>query len=377
MYYADDTVGYLRNGKQIVVFGAGIMALGVVNCLREKPYQLNIECCLVSDLNGNPSHVSGIPVIDFSTAEYVLGKDAVIIVAAIGKGLESMEKSLRQRGYFQLISLTYEGDLWNLLRGDFYREYCMEAGKPYLTIEDELDRIVSVGCVDKDKIHIYTAMCHVDKVLEEDVSRFSWELPIQVGAALTDQRICDISDDTGENISQKNRQYCELTALYWIWKNDTSEYVGLGHYRRHFELDEEMLEKLVYSDIDVVLTIPIFDFPNVGEVYWRDHVKEDWLVMIDAIKKLFPEYLEAAIQLQDGKFYYAYNMFIMKHTILDKYCQWLFPILSYCEEHCKEKKDTYQNRYIGFLAEHLMSIYFLYHEKEFKIVHARKHFIEK
>ena len=127
MYYADDTVRYLRNGKQIVVFGAGIMALGVVNCLREKPYQLNIECCLVSDLNGNPSHVSGIPVIDFSTAEYVLGKDAVIIVAAIGKGLESMEKSLRQRGYFQLISLTYEGDLWNLLRGNFYREYCMEA----------------------------------------------------------------------------------------------------------------------------------------------------------------------------------------------------------------------------------------------------------
>ena len=80
--------------------------------------------------------------------------------------------------------------------------------------------------------------------------------------------------------------------------------------------------------------------------------------------------------VQDGIYYYAYNMFIARKTIFDEYCQWLFPILDYCEIHCRKKDSVYQNRYIGFLAERLLTIYMLHHEKEYKIVHARKHFIE-
>lgn len=28
----------------------------------------------------------------------------------------------------------------------------------------------------------------------------------------------DFHDNTGDNISSKNKNYCELTALYWLWK---------------------------------------------------------------------------------------------------------------------------------------------------------------
>lgn len=382
MYYADDIVNKLNAACSLAVFGAGIMAEAVVHCLKEKPYQLKLRCCLVSTLEGNPASVSGVPVMDFSMAEQYLSKETLILVASVGKGLSSMTDSLHGHGYFRLIPLTYEGDLWSLLRGNYYREYCLEQGRPCLILEEELEKQKEYILQRKKNsrhipsVRVYTAKCHVDSVLKEDMSRFSWETPIQAGAALTDQRICGVCDHTGDNISDKNRQYCELTALYWIWKNDRSDYVGLGHYRRHFEVNEETLKLLAYADIDVVLTIPILDVPSVGAIYRRDHVGSDWDVMLEAVKVLAPDYLEAAKELEKGQFYYAYNMFIMRRPILENYCQWLFPLLFYCEKHCGAHEDGYQSRYIGFLAEHLMSVYFLYHEKDYKIVHARKHFVE-
>ena len=59
-------------------------------------------------------------------------------------------------------------------------------------------------------------------------------LPIKVGNALSRLEGRFQGDDTGENISEKNPYYCELTALYWGWKNLNSDYIGLVHYRRHF-----------------------------------------------------------------------------------------------------------------------------------------------
>lgn len=379
MYYADDVVKKLKKSGQIAIFGAGIMAREVVACLQEELYQIHIECCMVSDLKGNPENVLGIPVLDFAGAEPILHKDTLILIAAVDKHLVSMQESLSQHGYFNVISLTYEKDLWSLIRGNVYRESRLKQGQPYLTLEEELQTSVlpSITEAQKKTAGIYSVRCHVDRKIQEDMAQYSWEIPIQAGAALTEERICRLCDNCGENISHKNRQYCELTALYWIWKNDTSDYVGLGHYRRHFEITENLLEKLKVSDIDVVLTIPAYVFDGVGNVYRRDHIWEDWLIMMGAIRKLFPEYTQAAKELEAGKFYYAYNMFIMRREILEDYCAWLFPILFYCEEQCAGNRDAYQGRHIGFLAERLMSIYFLYHEREYKIVHARKHFVEK
>lgn len=112
MYYAEEVVRKLRQNEQMAIFGAGVMALGVVNCLKASPYCLSVECCLVSDKKNNPIHVSGVPVLDFSEAEEILSKDALIIIAAVDKNLDSMEECLKQHGYKYTISLTYEGDLW-------------------------------------------------------------------------------------------------------------------------------------------------------------------------------------------------------------------------------------------------------------------------
>ena len=57
--------------------------------------------------------------------------------------------------------------------------------------------------------------------------------PIFVGAGKSLKEY--IRDNTLENISDKNKYFCELTAYYWIWKNDSeSDYVSIEHYRRFF-----------------------------------------------------------------------------------------------------------------------------------------------
>lgn len=134
------------------------------------------------------------------------------------------------------------------------------------------------------------------------------------------------------------------------------------------------------SHIDVILTVPMLNFPDVRTVYIHDHIEEDWNIMMRAIADLAPDYYETAQVVQNGVYYYAYNMLIARREILNDYCEWLFPILSYCEERCsggagREHRDSYQNRYIGFLSERLMTVYFLYHEKRYRIVHAGKRFL--
>ena len=58
-------------------------------------------------------------------------------------------------------------------------------------------------------------------------------LPVHVGAELHPE-LPFVGDNTGDNISEKNNTFCELTGLYWAWKNLPDDYVGLVHYRRYF-----------------------------------------------------------------------------------------------------------------------------------------------
>lgn len=63
--------------------------------------------------------------------------------------------------------------------------------------------------------------------------------PVQVGRAISQTELpFAVGDDTGDNISDRNRHYCELTAHYWAWKNlHDADYIGLNHYRRYFDFE--------------------------------------------------------------------------------------------------------------------------------------------
>ena len=64
-------------------------------------------------------------------------------------------------------------------------------------------------------------------------------IPLHVGAALSTEDFGFEKDNTGENISELNKGFCELTGLYWAWKNLDTDYIGLAHYRRHFSKNKK------------------------------------------------------------------------------------------------------------------------------------------
>ena len=76
-------------------------------------------------------------------------------------------------------------------------------------------------------------------------------LPIHVGCE-GKKKLGFQGDNSGENISNLNSYYCELTGLFWAWKNLDCEYLGLVHYRRYFTKTTKGYNESINID-DVIL----------------------------------------------------------------------------------------------------------------------------
>lgn len=185
-----------------------------------------------------------------------------------------------------------------------------------------------------------------------------WIIPIQVGAHFNEDIFEKIVDNIGDNISYKNKQFCELTALYWIWKNNKDfNYIGLCHYRRHFNINK----------LDILKSLEVYDIilPNVRklrisieEQYIKEHCQEDWNTMIEVLKEIYPQYYNESKRIFSDNKMFCYNMFITNKNIFNEYCEWLFPLLFEIEKRIDiSKRSDYQKRYIGFLSERLFTLY--------------------
>lgn len=367
MLYQNDLILKLQNAKKIAIYGAGIMGKAVKRCLEEEPYNVKIAGFVVQSLIDNPKMIGDAPVVELTCAG--MFKDALLLVALHEKYIDQAIKKLMKEGFQNIIPITFDSDTWSDIRGNWFQHFQSVQNKGFLDLEE------SFGI--KDDLHLYVVRSIFDRQLQEHFPLKKFERQIQAGAALTDIRIAFITDNIGENISEKNRQFCEITALYWIWKHDHAKYIGISHYRRRFQIDEREADMLIKSDVDVVLTVPVVNFPNVKSQYEKDHSSNDWDIMMRAIQTLTPAYMKTADIVQNGVYYYAYNMLIVRKEWLDEFCNWLFPILFYCEKIIGQKEDSYQNRYIGFLSERLLTIFFEHNKDRCKIVIAKKHFIDE
>ena len=198
-------------------------------------------------------------------------------------------------------------------------------------------------------------------------------LPIQVGAE-GKEKLEYQQDNEGENISSKNAYYCELTGLYWAWKNLNADYIGLSHYRRHFTcnkkipkteeekfkilLNNDQTEKIL-KDTDVIL-------PKKRRYYIEnlyDHYKHTMHIEpLDETRKIIeeqcPKYLAEFDKLHKRTSAHMFNMFIMKKKYLDSYCEWLFKILFELEKRIDPKQyDSFHARYPGRISELLLDVW--------------------
>ena len=212
-------------------------------------------------------------------------------------------------------------------------------------------------------LNIFIA-CHKDCKLPKE----SCYVPLHVGAK-GKKDLGFVKDSTGNNISLKNSNYCELTGIYWIWKNVKSKYVGLVHYRRYF------FNKSIYHTIDKVIKqeevlklLKKYDVivPNktklIGmttyEQFNKYHHIEDYNTCRKVISEKYPEYVESFDRVSNRKYFYAFNMCIINKKLFDEYSKWLFDILFEVEKRVDISNYTsYEQRLFGFLSERLFNVW--------------------
>lgn len=207
-------------------------------------------------------------------------------------------------------------------------------------------------------IRIYT-VTHVPFTPPEDPVY----IPLQVGRA-SHPDYGYTGDNTGENISEKNPYYSELTGLYWIWKNDSlPDYLGLCHYRRYFLNNAgSLMNENEYMDIlskyDVIIARPQLGQYDYRTVYERSHDIRNLEQTGILIRELYPAYYEDFQAVIADKLCYVGNLFVAPRSLFHAYCDWLFTLFSALEKRIDTSGyDDYHKRVFGFLSEQLLFVW--------------------
>lgn len=216
-------------------------------------------------------------------------------------------------------------------------------------------------------------------------------IPIHVGKANSSVNLNMIGDNTKDNISDRNGSWCELTALYWMWKNVQADYYGLFHYRRFLnfnqigggyevftDFSDDNIQQFGWTDEKIrnvcsqydILTSPIWKIHPAGlphmiqtnyDFYDKEHFIKDLDIVINLIKEKYPEIYPYALKsLYSTESFFA-NMMIMKKEYFNEYCEWIFDILFTAEQLIDiSEYDSYQKRIWGFIAERLANCFLEY-----------------
>ncbi len=224
---------------------------------------------------------------------------------------------------------------------------------------------------------IYMAASLANKwAIEYDID--PWIEPIQVGTALGNKRIFNIQDDNGDNISNRNKNWSEGTAIYWMWKNARpTDYVGLCHYRRRLAITKQQLENIVTLDIDAVVTIPTFVFDSTYDFLKLHTPQTDFSLLAKKIREICPQYFDAYETFSKARFYPPCNLFLMKWEIFHMYCEMALPVCLAIDEYYYGIGYRRKDRYMGYLLEVLLGVFLIKNKNIIKTAYTDMVFISE
>ncbi|HEH9419997.1 TPA: DUF4422 domain-containing protein [Aeromonas sobria] len=204
-------------------------------------------------------------------------------------------------------------------------------------------------------------------------------IPIEVGAELRKEHFCTVLDNTGlDNISHKNKSFCELTAIYWMLKNNTSDHIGLVHYRRYFKLgvkregrfygkwhpDSAMAKSdfvKILSSYDLIIPERIRFQESIECDYKKNHIYDDYVKVRNVINDKSPEFIKYFDGFSNQHHIHTCNMFVMSSKYFELCWQWIFSIIFEFEHETDiSQYDEYQRRVFGFISERLFNVWVLY-----------------
>lgn len=192
------------------------------------------------------------------------------------------------------------------------------------------------------------------------------------------------SDSEYDNISKKNKNYCELTGLYWIWKNSNFSEIGLCHYRRFFcKVQSGFFIPLSVDELSIALKDCDIILPQKVNVHMDYLTYYEKCLRNDALRQCCEflvrrdgNYKSVINSVLSSKSYYCYNMFYASRKTVNDYCQWLFEILFDFEPLIDMKGwNLQQQRVFGYLSEFLMNVWVNKNElrvKEVKVSQAEE-----
>ena len=354
---------------KIYFYGAGLRSEEILQMQGEGfSFLCRPAAFLVSEIKtkafDNPNQRDGIPVCCIDEIKEFPENSAIVVIA-----MNIYHEEIKQRLLeFSGIDVYYLTDaMEQLMTREFlvgyFQKYDMPVGFLPFAGDCHVERNLY-----EERIHTYSVMCERDARTVKHFEDVPWISKLQAGASLAQNRIADIGDDTGESISALNAYYNELTGLYWVWKNTDYKYTGICHYRRRFESDVVLLP-LIRGEADVILPLP-FVIGNDLRTYYKHFGEEVYYdLMLLVIKEKYPAYYDTAVWCTSHCVFLPNNICIARRDILDEYCSFLFDVIFLVEERMKMYSGKRQHR--CWLSEHVSTIYFLCHLKDYKTLFSK------